>query len=342
MTQLLKQVLLICFCLFALTEQVIADSLSDARRAYDEGNYSEAVKLFIPVAQKGDAQAQTHLGRIYYYGQGVPEDYTEALKWLRLAAAQGDAQAQGNLGMMHYNGQGTPQDYQEALKWYRLAAENGDSAAQNNLAHMYADKKIVSKDLKAALYWLEKAVLAGVPNAQTSLGWAYMSDYMGLAPDYQLAMMWNLKASNQGFGEGSANIGLLYENGWGVPVNYLEAATWYTKAIDQRGRSGQAELQLGGLYENGLGLKTNLKEAANLYRTVVEQYGDGGFANEAQSRLTSMPSYQHATLNETACCALAGCYQIDRRGVSEHATPRFIRSGLSRQSAWRMLAKTDL
>lgn len=150
-------------------------------------------------------------------------------------------------------------------------AEQGDAAAQYNLAEKYADGRIIPKDLKEALYWLEKAALAGVPNAQTSLGWAYMSDYLGLAPDYQLAMEWNLKAANQGFGEGSANIGLLYEKGWGVPVNYVEAANWYKKAISQGAKSGQAELKLAGLYDNGLGVQQNPTEAANLYRIAAER-----------------------------------------------------------------------
>ena len=148
-------------------------------------------------------------------------------------------------------------------------AEQGDIVAQNNLARPYADGKIAPKDSKAVLFWLKKAASAGQPNAQTSLGWAYMSDYLGLAPDYQLAMKWNLKAANQDFGEGSANIGLLYEKGWGVPVNYVEAANWYKKAIDQGAKSGLAEMQLAGLYENGLGIQKNLNEAVKLRQIIT-------------------------------------------------------------------------
>ena len=167
----------------------------------------------------------------------------------------------------------------------RLRAEQGDAVAQYNLASSYATGKNAAKDLKAALYWFEKSASAGLPNAQTSMGWAYMSGYLGLALDYKLALEWNLKAANQGFGEGSSNIGLLHENGWGVPVNYAEAAKWYLKAIEQRAHSGQAELRLGVLYENGRGVRKNLELAEYLFRTVVEKFGNGEFADEAKTRL---------------------------------------------------------
>ena len=170
----------------------------------------------------------------------------------------------------------------------KKAAEEGNAVAQYNLARSYAAGKNVAKDLKAALYWLEKSASAGQPNAQTSMGWAYMSNYLGLAPDYKLAMEWNLKAANQKFGEGSSNIGLLYENGWGLPVNHAEAAKWYWKAIEQHAYSGQAEFHLGLLYENGRGVGKNLELAEYLYRTVVEKFSNGEFAEEAKTQLALM------------------------------------------------------
>jgi TPR repeat protein len=170
----------------------------------------------------------------------------------------------------------------------KKAAEGGNAVAQNKLASFYRDGRIVPKHVKAALYWFEKAASAGQENAQTSLGWAYMSNELELTPDYRLAMEWNRKAANQGFGEGSSNIGLLYESGWGMKVDYVEAANWYQKAIEQHARSGQAELQLGGLYENGFGVEKNIYKATTLYRTVVEKFGNGEFAEEAKARLEAI------------------------------------------------------
>ena len=40
-------------------------------------------------AEQGDAQAQYHLGRYYYSGQGVTQSYDRAVAWWQKAAMQG-------------------------------------------------------------------------------------------------------------------------------------------------------------------------------------------------------------------------------------------------------------
>jgi TPR repeat protein len=120
MNQSLKQVLLVCVCLFALNGQAIADSLSDATLAFKAKDYENAAKLIRPLAEQGNADAQSKLGWMYNFGQGVRQDYKEAEKLYRLAADQGDASAQFNLGEMYYYGLGVTKDYKEAVKWYRL------------------------------------------------------------------------------------------------------------------------------------------------------------------------------------------------------------------------------
>ena len=88
MNQLLNLFLLICICWLALTGSAIADSLTDAKHAYDTGNYKEAIKLFKPLAQQGDASAQFYLGLMYGAGQGVPQNYVLAHMWESIAANQ--------------------------------------------------------------------------------------------------------------------------------------------------------------------------------------------------------------------------------------------------------------
>ncbi len=170
MNNSLKQVLLVCVCLFALNGQVIADSLSDANRAFDAGDYAKSAKLFRPLAQRGDAEAQINLGMMYYRGEGVSQDYKEAVKWYRLAAKQGNAYAQLNLGMMYDNGQGVPQDYKEVVKWWRLAAEQGNATAQYSLGGMYEHGNGVPQDYVLAYMWANIA-------AVIAMEWLYASEF---------------------------------------------------------------------------------------------------------------------------------------------------------------------
>jgi hypothetical protein len=62
----------------------------------------------------------------------VPQDDREAVRWYRLAAERGYALAQYNLGRMYYFGKGVPQDYVEGHLWWNLAAAQGDEDAAKN------------------------------------------------------------------------------------------------------------------------------------------------------------------------------------------------------------------
>src|SRR5437016_1266347 len=72
--------------------------------AFSRGDYATALREWLPLAQQGDANAQSSLGYMYVMGQGVPQDYALAAMWYRRAADQGDAKAQYNLGVMYHYG----------------------------------------------------------------------------------------------------------------------------------------------------------------------------------------------------------------------------------------------
>jgi TPR repeat protein len=61
--------------------------------ARDRGDYATAARLFRPLADHGDAKAQSNLGFMYLYGRGVSRDYVSAYMWLDLAASRGDTSA---------------------------------------------------------------------------------------------------------------------------------------------------------------------------------------------------------------------------------------------------------
>lgn len=134
--------------------------------AYEKGNYESALKLLRPLAENGDARAQSTLGLLYYRGRGVQKDDAEALKWFRLAADRGDAIAEFNLGVMYAEGQGVPQDNDEAAKWYRLAADQGNPQAQYNLGLWYAQGDGGSADIVRAHMWFNLAA-ARFPTSDT-------------------------------------------------------------------------------------------------------------------------------------------------------------------------------
>ena len=78
-----------------------------------------------PLAEAGDAEAQTALGGLYLAGTGVALDPAEAARWYRLAAEQGDPVAQLNLGDLYSRGHGVGRDLVQAYLWLSLAAAQG-------------------------------------------------------------------------------------------------------------------------------------------------------------------------------------------------------------------------
>ena len=76
----------------------------------------------------------------------MPQDYAEAMKWFRKGTEQGDAGAQTSIGMMYDYGNGVPVDYAEAARWYRKAADQGQSRGQRNLGNMYSVGNGVPRD----------------------------------------------------------------------------------------------------------------------------------------------------------------------------------------------------
>jgi TPR repeat protein len=125
-----KLTLTIITVLFCLTSNVGSSAdLQKGMSAAERGDFATALREFKPLAEQGNAGAQTTLGSLYDKGQGVPKDYKTAVKWWKLAAKQGDASAQSNLGVMYVNGQGVLQDYVRAHMWWSIAASSGHKSA---------------------------------------------------------------------------------------------------------------------------------------------------------------------------------------------------------------------
>ena len=64
--------------------------LEEGNNAYYREDYETALKEFMPLAEQGNAKAQSKLGKMYYNGQGVKKDYANALDWYKKSALGGD------------------------------------------------------------------------------------------------------------------------------------------------------------------------------------------------------------------------------------------------------------
>ena len=142
-------------------------SFSDGANAYNQGDLAAALRIWRPLAEQGDASAQSALGLMYDQGKGVPENDVEAVRWYRLAAEQGVPDARFNLALMYDDGTGVARSVAEAVHWYRLAAEQGVAQAQFNLGAKYFNGEGVPQNTIEAYKWI---TLAGRRGAAAPTG----------------------------------------------------------------------------------------------------------------------------------------------------------------------------
>ena len=131
----------------------------------------EEVRQLRPLAERGNTEAQCHLGVMYATGKGIDRNDRAAVYWYRKAALQGDADAQFRLGMMYANGRAIHDT--TAVNWYRKAAEQGHAEAQYTLGQMCEDGL---RD-QEAFQWYHQAAKQGHAEAQYRLGQIYENSY---------------------------------------------------------------------------------------------------------------------------------------------------------------------
>ena len=71
-----------------------AQELGEGLAKYRSGDFLGALRDLMPLAEQGDATAQTVIGVIYADGRGVVRDNVAAASWMRLAAEQEQVLAQ--------------------------------------------------------------------------------------------------------------------------------------------------------------------------------------------------------------------------------------------------------
>ena len=179
-----------------LTAMLAWADFDEGLKAYRSGDYVFAAKEWALLAEKGDAQAQGQLARLYYGGMGVAKDPNRAAALARQAAEQGDAEGQNLLGVLYYRGEGgLEKNREQSVVWFRKAAEQGHAKAQTNLGENYWKGEGIKRDERLAGDWFRKAADQGYDEGQFMLGRYYVN--LGIR-DFVNGVYWYRKAAEQG------------------------------------------------------------------------------------------------------------------------------------------------
>jgi len=142
-----------------------ANSVRTGVEAWRAGNYDVALRLWRPLADGGDADAQYNIAQAYFLGRGVPQNMNLAEQWYERAARQGHEEAQANYGLLLFqNGR-----RREAIQWIERAAGRGDPRAQYVLGTALFNGDLIGQDLPRAYALMTRAAAQNLPPAVTQL-----------------------------------------------------------------------------------------------------------------------------------------------------------------------------
>lgn len=172
--------------------------------------YEKAFEWFLKAAEGGNIYACKRVAFAYRFGEGAEKDPKKEVEWwrklIKLSSDDidaGDITAYRWLGFVYYNGYGLEKDKAKGIEMYQKGAEAGDLLTQYELTHLYYDEGCKQKDndkLTLAFEWVEKCADQGY------------TDHDHKDP---IALM-----------------GLMYDEGKGVPKNHKKAMELFKKSAD--------------------------------------------------------------------------------------------------------------
>ena len=214
-----------------------------------KADIKQAIKVFTPSAEQGNAMSLGHLGEIYFE-QGKVED---SKKFILKSAEKNNSKAQLNLSFID-------DDTEKSLYWLNRAAENNEISAIMNLAYYYHDK-----DIKKAASYYQKAADLDDDQAVVELSYLYENGE-GVEKNDKKAVELLEKAVGLENFEAMNKLSIRYLEGRGVEQNYDLAEA---------------------LFHNMIVLDKNLSEkekaSYNLYYQVAERYEE--FAKDDNAAL---------------------------------------------------------
>jgi TPR repeat protein len=136
---------------FLLIMLSACDQKYEPKIFFEQGKYAKSFNLWLPLAIKGDVEAQNYVAIHYYLGLGRKRNFKVAKEWFEKAAQSNYSDAQYNLGVMYENGESIKKDYINAYKWFYLANENGNINAVKRMQAIGEEHKLFPNQINHAI-----------------------------------------------------------------------------------------------------------------------------------------------------------------------------------------------
>ena len=212
------------------------------------------------------------LGQMYLDNK----DVKQALYWLNLAASLDSDRANFELGKVYSYGDNLPEDMKLAAEYFE---KSGDYLYDNfneiccNFGEMYRYGRGIEKNIDKAILWYELEISCGEDydlscDAKFALGEIYRDGKGGIKPDGEKAVKYFMELA---FGSGDyffATDTKIYEDGHNVPMTYSEQDYFFS--FDTSNGDDEARFALGCMYLYGQAIKPNVYKAAWWFAKIDE------------------------------------------------------------------------
>lgn len=216
-----------------------AGSSGGAYDAFLNGRYEEAIAIWLPLANNGDAAAQFNMGVMYANGLGVDRDMGVAMDWWENAARQLHVRSAHNLALAMLAGEphdgareDQETDYTAVLRYLKIGSDAGYPNSEYTLGKLYAEGVGVEQDKRRAAELFLSAAIKGFAKAQYNLGKIYR-DGTGMTANAGLSLFWFAEAAERGHPRAQDRIAQRRLDGDGVPQDDVEALKWAILAAAQ-------------------------------------------------------------------------------------------------------------
>lgn len=238
----------------------------------DNGKKETFLEQSLRLAGEGNVESQMNLGYMYLYGNnGVEQDFEKAFEYYNMAAEQNNPIALNNIGSLYFNGIGVEKNRAKALDYFRKSATLGNDNAATNLAFIYlTGNSNDSERNKQAVKLFTQAANSGNKLAKFMLGYSYYKGFT-IERDNYAAFALIKDAADEGaeFDEAQYVLAEMYANGYGTVQNYVNAVSYYTRAVDQG--NTDAYVDLARIYAEGRFAQQNMVRAHALFNIAASE-----------------------------------------------------------------------
>ena len=248
---------------------------SNNKKNYE--NFDNKPKTTTSSSQQFTEDELYQMGLDFFQGNNCERDIEKALFWLQEASSLGSSKAEVLLGYIYLKGVGVAKDIEKGLYWYGLASEKDEPEANFQLGIHCIDQHTEESYIKAVCYFT-KAAVQYHPLALYALGLCY-EEGKGVPVDYEKAFILFEKAAVDGDAGAQFKLGVYYTQGKGVEKDPSLAFVWYNNAANQG--NVEAMFNLGVCYNEGNGVEEDKEKAHYWFKKAADKGDKNAYINLA-------------------------------------------------------------